>query len=51
MGGILAQILDQNNETRKLAEQQLNDAKRTEADKYAVYMVAIMHPVAGANFS
>lgn len=51
MGAILAQVLDKDNNARKAAEAQLNEAKRNDADKYAAYMVSIIHPVAGANFS
>ena len=49
IGAILQQILLNNNETRKQAEAALNDAKRSEADKYACYMVSVLNP--NANFS
>jgi hypothetical protein len=37
--GILKQILDNNNETRKAAELALSNAKREDANNYALVMV------------
>lgn len=42
--GILKQILDNNNETRKAAELALSNAKREDANNYALVMVQVMNP-------
>ena len=41
---ILEQILSNDNETRKAAEAQLNTAKSSQTDKYALLMSAVLHP-------
>ena len=41
---ILGNVLQNDNFARKQAEQSLNDAKRVEADRYAMLMVAVLHP-------
>lgn len=51
MAAILQQIIGNDNDARKTAEAQLQDAKRAEADKYATYLIAIVHPSHGASFS
>lgn len=44
IGAILQQILSNDNQTRKAAEEQLNAAKRAETDKYACLLAAVLHP-------
>ncbi len=44
IGQILGNVLQTDNIVRKQAEAQLNDAKRSEADRYACYMVAVLNP-------
>ena len=44
VGGILQQILGNDNDQRKAAEAQLNAAKGAQTDKYACLMAAILHP-------
>ena len=41
---ILNKILQNDNETRKAAEAQLNAAKGADTDKYAMIMAAVLHP-------
>ena len=41
---ILNKILQNDNEIRKAAEAQLNQAKQTDTDKYAMIMAAVIHP-------
>lgn len=41
---ILTQILGNDNEVRKAAEAQLNVARRTQTDKYATLLSAVIHP-------
>ena len=49
IGQILSNVLQTDNNIRKQAESQLNDAKRAEADRYACYMVAVLNPNAAFN--
>ena len=44
IGDILGQILQNDNEIRKAAEAQLNQAKLAQTDKYAMLLVAVIHP-------
>jgi hypothetical protein len=49
IGQVLQDILANDNIARKAAEQKLNDAKRDQVDKYACYLVSVLHP--GQQFS
>lgn len=49
IGQVLAEILQNDDATRKAAEAKLSQAKRQDADRYACYLVAVMHP--SAEFS
>ena len=44
IGEILGQILQNDNEIRKAAEAQLNQAKLAQTDKYAMLLTAVIHP-------
>ena len=44
IGGILQSILSNDNEARKAAEGQLNVAKSSQTDKYALLLSACLHP-------
>ena len=49
IGLVLSEILQNDDTVRKAAEAKLNEAKRTDADRYAVYLIAVIHP--NAQFS
>ena len=44
IGGILQQILSNDNVARKAAEDQLNAAKSSQTEKYACLLSAVLHP-------
>jgi len=44
IGAILGEILQNDNNVRKAAEERLNQAKRAEADRYAATLAAVFHP-------
>ena len=44
IGNILQQILANDNEQRKAAEAQLNAAKSSQTDKYALVLASCLHP-------
>ena len=44
IGELLQQILQNDNEIRKAAEAKLNEAKQAATDKYALLLVAVIHP-------
>lgn len=44
IGAILQQILSNDNVQRKAAEDQLNQAKSGQTDRYACLMTAVLHP-------
>jgi hypothetical protein len=44
IGQILSEILQNDNATRKAAEEKLNIAKKTDPDRYACYLVSVLHP-------
>ena len=44
IGQVLSEILQNDNNLRKAAEEKLNTAKRTDPDRYACYLVSVLHP-------
>lgn len=42
MHGCLQQVLGQDNDARKQAENNLNSLKQSNADKYAIYLIEII---------
>lgn len=44
IGQVLSEILQNDNTLRKLAEEKLNTAKRTDPDRYTCYLVSVIHP-------
>ena len=43
IGQILSEILQNDNNLRKAAEEKLNLAKRSDPDRYACYLVSVLH--------
>lgn len=44
IGQILSEILQNDNTVRKAAEEKLNQAKKTDPDRYACYLVSVIAP-------
>lgn len=44
IGQILSEILQNDNNLRKAAEEKLNAAKRSDPDRYACYLISVLSP-------